>query len=132
MGAFRLDCEVANIRQDAPSVAIKDVLVDTGSEYSWFPADLLSQAGVSVRKKALPFVMPNGQEITRDIGYALIRCGGFETVYEVILGREGDLVLMGARTLEGFAAVVDPQRKQLVAAGPLPAAFGRQTPDETT
>ena len=34
----------------------------------------------------------------------------------------GDLQLLGARTLEGFAARVDSRQKRLVASGPIPAA----------
>ena len=66
--------------------------------------------------------MANGQTITRDIGYAIVRCNGFETVDEVVFAKRGDLRLLGSRTLEGFAATVDAQRKKLVASGPIPAA----------
>jgi hypothetical protein len=43
-------------------------------------------------------------------------------VDEVVFGEEGDLSLLGARTLEGFNARVDAYQKKLVAAGPVPAA----------
>ncbi len=66
--------------------------------------------------------MASGQEITRSAGYAILRSGGFETVDDVVFGQEGDLTLLGARTLEGFRASVDSRRKRLVAAGPHPAA----------
>jgi hypothetical protein len=64
----------------------------------------------------------DGRHITRDVGIALIRCGEFKTVDEVVFAKPGDLKLLGARTLEGFNALVDPRRKRLVAAGPIPAA----------
>ena len=38
-------------------------------------------------------------------------------VDEVVFGQPGDLVLLGARTLEGFGADVDSRRKRLVASG---------------
>ncbi len=41
---------------------------------------------------------------------------------KVVFARPGDLQLLGARTLEGFNAVVDSRRKRLVAAGPIAAA----------
>jgi hypothetical protein len=56
------------------------------------------------------------------VGYAIVRCGSFETVDEVVFAQPGDLQRLGARTLEGFNAVVDARRKRLVAAGPMPAA----------
>jgi hypothetical protein len=51
-----------------------------------------------------------------------LRSGEFETVDEVIFARPDDLRLLGARTLEGFAARVDSRAQRLVAAEPLPAA----------
>ena len=44
------------------------------------------------------------------------------TVDEVVFAQEGDLCLLGARTLEGMNLRVDPRGKKLVAAGPVPAA----------
>ena len=67
--------------------------------------------------------MANGAQVTRDVGYAIIRCGEFETIDEVVFARRGDLQLLGARTLEGFNARVDPRNKRLVAGGPRPAAM---------
>jgi hypothetical protein len=104
------------------STAVRNVLVDPGSEMTWLPERTPRSIGVEAFKKDHVFVMANGQEITRDLGIAVIRCGEFKTVDEVVLGRPDDLALLGARTLEGFNASVGPRRKRLVAAGPIPAA----------
>src|SRR6266404_1052237 len=69
--------------------------------------------------------MANGQKVTRSVGFAIIRVDKFFTVDEVVFGEKGDLLLLGARTLEGLNLVVDARRKKLVAAGPLPAAASR-------
>lgn len=66
--------------------------------------------------------MANGDVITRDVGYAIIYADEFETIDEVVFAKSGDLNLLGARILEGFGAVVDPQKRKIVAAGPIPAA----------
>ena len=100
-------------------------MVDTGSEYTWLPGHVLTAAGVQVTKKGVAFVLANGTTITRDVGYAFLRNGGFETVDEVVFAHADDLRLLGARTLEGFAALVDAPQKCLVASGPLPVAAGR-------
>jgi len=84
--------------------------------------DVLRSLRVDVRKKDQAFVMANGQHVSRDIGYAIIRCGEFETIDEVVFAQPGDLQLLGARTLEGFNATIDRRRKRLVATGPMPAA----------
>ena len=68
----------------------------------------------------------------QEVGYAIIRCGEFETIDEVVFAEKGDLQLLGARTLEGFNAVVDAKRKRLVAAGPMPAARSAQQTESVT
>ncbi|HWE39685.1 MAG TPA: hypothetical protein VG406_24260 [Isosphaeraceae bacterium] len=47
------------------------------------------------------------------------------TVDEVVFAEPGDLLLLGARTLDGLNLTVDARQKTLVAAGPLPAATAR-------
>ena len=122
MGHFRIDAEVINIRRPSNKVHVANLLVDTGSELSWVPEELLEQAGIKVEKKDLPFQMANGQLITRSTGYVIFKTAEFETVDEVVFGQRGDLRLLGARTLEGFGALIDARRKRLVAAGPNPVA----------
>jgi len=115
---FSVACEVQGLEAGSPAVVVGGLLVDSGSELSWLPAAALAQAGVTVAKRDEQFCMANGQTVTRSIGYALLRAEGFETVDEVVFGQPGDLPLLGARTLEGFGAVVDARSKRLVAAGP--------------
>jgi predicted aspartyl protease len=122
VGVFGIKFEVSKPGARPAFVAVRKALVDTGSEATWIAEATLRTAGVTVRKKDQPFVMANGQQITRDVGYAIIRCGEFETIDEVVFAQPGDLQLLGARTLEGFNATVDARRKRLVASGPMPAA----------
>ena len=96
--------------------------MDTGSEYTWVPTSLLERIGIAREKKDVEFVMANGQRITRNVGFAIIRVEKSFTVDEVVFAEKGDLLLLGARSLEGLNLIVDPRRKTLVAAGPLPAA----------
>ncbi|MEI6211216.1 MAG: aspartyl protease family protein [bacterium] len=98
------------------------MLVDTGSEYTWIPTAKLESIGVVREKKDLRFVMANGQCVTRSVGFAILRVERSFTIDEVVFAETGDLVLLGARTLEGLNLMVDSSRKKLVAAGPLPAA----------
>ena len=75
--------------------------------------------------------MANGERITRSVGFAIIRVGKFFTIDEVVFAEKGDLLLLGARTLEGMNLTVDSRRKKLVAAGPVPVArtqIGRGNP----
>lgn len=123
MGSFYVGCELANLRSTARRVAVPKILVDTGSEYSWVPEPVLRELRIVPVKKDLAFQMASGETITRSIGFAFLQVGEFFTVDEVVFGQPGDLALLGARTLEGFGARVDPRAKRLVAAGPHPAAL---------
>lgn len=122
MGTFRRTIAVANIGRRSRGAEVPNVLVDTGSEYTWIPASTLQGIGIKREKKDLMFIMANGQTVTRSVGFALIRLGEAFTVDEVVFGEPGDQALLGARTLEGMNLTVDPARRRLVAAGPLPAA----------
>ena len=47
---------------------------------------------------------------------------GVWTIDEVVFGDPDDLVLLGARSLEGLNLTIDPIRKRLMDAGPAPTA----------
>ena len=66
--------------------------------------------------------MANGQRITRILGFAIIGMDKYFTVDEVVFAEKGDILLLGARTLEGLDLAVDPRGKKLVAAGHVLAA----------
>ena len=122
MGTFHVGCKLENHTDRAQAVTIPRARVDTGSEYTWIPSKTLEKIGVNREKKDLVFTMANGQTITRSVGFAILRVDKYFTIDEVVFAEPGDMTLLGARTLEGLSLVVDPRKKKLVAAGPIPAA----------
>lgn len=122
MGTFYIRCIVENIADRKKSAIIPKMLVDTGSELTWVSAQTLEKLDIEPEKKDLTFVIANGQKITRSVGFAIIRYDKFFTVDEVVFAEKGDLLLLGARTLEGLSLAVDAKEKKLVASGPIPAA----------
>jgi predicted aspartyl protease len=122
MGTFYARCKVENITDRTKSKIVSKLLVDTGSGHTWIPATTLEDLGVNKEKRDVPFVMANGQMVTRGVGFAIIRLESFFTVDEVVFAEKGDLPILGARTIEGLNLLVDPKRKKLVAAGPHLAA----------
>jgi len=122
MGIFAVDVRVAKPGRRPRWKTFRRVMVDTGAEMTWLSEAELRAIGVEVFKRDQLFVMANGQYVTRHVGVAIIECGEFKTVDEVVFAQPGDLSLLGARTLEGFNALVDSKKKKLVAAGPIPAA----------
>ena len=124
VGTFHTGCRIENPVRRAKSAVVPKMLVESGSEYTWVPARLLERLAIGREKKDVRFVMANGQQITRSVGFAIIRVERAFTIDEVVFGEPGDLALLGARTLEGLNLKVDTRRKKLVAAGPVPAAGG--------
>jgi predicted aspartyl protease len=122
MGTFHTKCKIENPTDRKRSIVITKLLVDTGSEYSWVSERSLERIGIDREKKDVAFVLANGQEVTRSVGFAIIRLDKYFTIDEIVFAEPGDLQLLGARTLEGLNLVIEPSKRRLVAAGPLPAA----------
>ena len=123
MGTFRIDIEIENPRYPGARRAISAVLVDTGAELSWIPADILESLRIE-RRSRWRFRQADGTVLERWTGAAFIYAEGKTATDDVVFGEPGDLVLLGARSLEGLNLRVDPLRKRLVDAGPAPAAAG--------
>lgn len=121
MGTFRVRVEIENPVRPGERRVLESVLVDTGAELSWFPGDVLESLGVK-RAKVWHFRQADGTPLPRWTGGVITHVGGVFTWDEVVFGEPGDLVLLGARSLEGMNLRVDPAKKQLVDAGPAPAA----------
>jgi predicted aspartyl protease len=121
MGTFRIDIEIENPARPGVREVVHCVLVDTGAELSWIPAHILDRLGVQPGKLRR-FRQANGTTLERSTGYAIVHAAGAETVDEVVFGEPADLVLLGARSLEGMNLRVDSASKSLVDGGPAPAA----------
>ncbi|MEO7086798.1 MAG: aspartyl protease [Gemmatimonadaceae bacterium] len=98
-----------------------NVLVDTGAELSWIPADVLESLGIE-RYSVWRFRQANGTVLERWTGAAFVYAEGKRATDDVVFGEAGDLVLLGARSLEGLKLRIEPANRRLVDAGPAPAA----------
>lgn len=121
MGSFRVDVEIRNPHKAGERRTVAAVLVDTGAELSWFPAEVLRSLGIEPFK-LWRFRQADGSILDRWTGLASLHLADTATFDEVVFGEPGDLVLLGARSLEGLNLTIDPIGKQLVDAGPAPAA----------
>ncbi len=121
MGIFRTTVGVAPLTDPESRRDFDDVMVDTGSEYNWIPAVALTQLGITpVRIDR--FETADGRVLEREVGFAMLYAGGRSTPTIVVFAQPADLVLLGAFGLEGLNLRVDLGRKELVPAGPVPAA----------
>jgi predicted aspartyl protease len=121
MGSFRVDMALENPARPGAQRTLRSVLVDSGAELSWVPAEVLESLGVERNNKWF-FRQADGTILERWTGTVLVSVAGKRAGDEVVFGQPGDLVLLGSRTLEGLNFRVEPVTKQLVDAGPAPAA----------
>lgn len=87
MGTFHVRCKIENPSERSESVIIPKLLVDTGSEFTWVSERMLERIGIGREKKDVPFVLPNGQEVTRSVGFAIIRFDKYFTIDEIVFCR---------------------------------------------
>jgi clan AA aspartic protease len=121
MGTFRVDVELENPARPGERRTLEAVLVDTGAELSWVPAQVLEALGIE-RYAKWHFRQADGTILERWTGAAFVHFAGKRTSDDVVFGEAGDLVLLGSRTLEGLNFRIEPVTRRLVDAGPAPAA----------
>lgn len=125
MGTFRVEIEIENPARPGTRRKLDEVLVDTGAELSWVPSDVLDSLGIE-RYSRWRFRRADGTVLERWTGAAFIHVAGKRASDDVVFGEPGDLVLLGARTLDGLNLRVEPGTRMLVDAGPAPAAASRR------
>jgi predicted aspartyl protease len=126
MRLFKVNVVARNPKREELATAPLEALVDTGSELTWLPADLLKGAGITPRRKRA-FSTAAQQRIEREVGYAILCAEGFETNDEVVFAEPGDMTLLGVRTLEGFGVMVDNLGHRLVATATIVACVDGKT-----
>ena len=94
MSMFNVNVVAVNPQTPSIETPAIEVLVDTGSELTWLPDELLKRAGIKpIRKRT--FQMATKQIVHRNIGYAILRSEGFETIDEVVFAEKSDMNLLG-------------------------------------
>src|SRR6266536_2562791 len=106
MGTFRTTIGVEHIGRTGSVEQIREVLVDTGSEFTWLPAILLERIGVK-RERVQHFRVADGRRVQRDVGFAIIHAGGTYGPDNVVFGEPGDAVLIGVICLESLNLRID-------------------------
>jgi predicted aspartyl protease len=121
IGIFRIRVGVSALAGGGEPHYFDEVMVHTGSEFSWLPEEALADLGV-VPVRAERFETADGRILERNIGFAMTHAGGRSAPDIVVFAGPADMILLGAHSLEGLNMRVDLGRKELVPAGPAPAA----------
>jgi clan AA aspartic protease len=122
MSIFKISVTAVNPKEEDRVTQPTEALVDTGSELTWLPKEMLKKIGIMPRQKK-SFMTATGERVERQVGYAILRAEGFETNDEVVFAEKGDMILIGVRTLEGFSVTVDNIGHRLVARATIVAIF---------
>jgi predicted aspartyl protease len=121
MGTLRVTVSIEHPGRRGLLRPLNDVLVDTGSELTWIARGVLEALGIGAERRH-SFVLANGQVVDRDVGFAIVHVEGVATADDVVFAEAGDLILLGARSLEGLNLRIDPRTRRLVGAGPIVTA----------
>lgn len=124
MSTFKVNVVARNPKREELSTQPIPALVDTGSELTWLPADVLTAVGITPRRTRI-FATATQQKVEREVGYAILSAEGYETNDEVVFAERGDMTLLGVRTLEGFGVTVDNIAHRFVAITTLVALITR-------
>lgn len=121
MGTFRTSVAIENPARRGELRRLAEILVDTGSELTWISRPILEELGIRAERR-YRFVLADGRVLEREVGYAIVHVEGAATADDVVFAERDDLVLLGARSLEGLNLRIDPRARRLVGAGPIVAA----------
>lgn len=89
-----------------------ELLVDTGSIYTWIKRKRLEEIGVKPMTK-WRFKTIEGRVIEREIGEVVIECLGEKATRIVVFAEDADSEVLGVDALEGLRLEVDPITRQL-------------------
>ena len=117
MGIFRTSITVQSLTRSGKVRTLRNVIVDTGAEFSSLPRKILEALGVA-RTGTERFKSADGRIFERDIGFALIGAGGRVGPTVVMFAEQGDPTLLGAHGLEALRLRIDLTSKELVPSGP--------------
>jgi predicted aspartyl protease len=118
MGTFRTTILIESAERRGEMRTVENALVDTGSEFTWAPRAVLEDLGIRPEFTQL-FLVADGRQLERSVGIAIVHAAGTKAPDYVTFAEPGDMLILGARSLEGMNLRVDAQRKQLVPAGPI-------------
>jgi predicted aspartyl protease len=98
--------------QDGTKCVETELIVDTGSTYTWIKRERLEAIGVKP-SKARKFRTMEGKTIEREVGEAVIECLGERAMGIVVFAERDDVEVMGVVALESLALEVDPVTQRL-------------------
>jgi predicted aspartyl protease len=89
-----------------------ELLVDTGSTYTWVFKEILGRLRIKSEGER-DFRTIEGKFIRRRIGMGIIECMGERAPTVLVFAEDKDMKVLGVHALEGLGLEVDPTTKEL-------------------
>src|SRR5439155_13284004 len=121
VGTFYTTVGIESPLQRGKIVEVPGVLVDTRAEATWMPRAIMESLNIAPERMET-YQMADGRVLTRAVGFAIVHAGGKATNDDVVFAEPTDLVILGARSMEGLKLRIDTRTKKLVSHGPILAA----------
>jgi predicted aspartyl protease len=104
--------KVALLSSDLTTRETLDLVVDTGSVFTWVPGDVALKLGHRPRMMWRIRTI-EGRRIERPVCDAPIEVEGLQCVTRIVFAEPGDLHVLGVTALETLGLVVDPYTNSL-------------------
>ncbi|MGI0083789.1 MAG: aspartyl protease family protein [Nitrososphaerales archaeon] len=90
-----------------------NLLVDTGSVFTWIDGEALKDLGTEPSTEKKKFRTIEGREILRNVGEAKLELNGEKATSILVFAEKGDASVLGVHSLEGLGFEIDPVGKKL-------------------
>ena len=112
VGLFSVHVTIRNVAEPH-RLRDLELLVDTGSLFTWVAAPVLSEIGI-IPAETRQFRTITGSLIERKMGYALVAWNGRTGSINVVFGEPGDVAVLGVTALESLTVTADPIQQTLI------------------
>ena len=111
MGHTRARVRIYNPQDPSRHMEL-ELLVDTGSTFTWIRRARLEELGIRPMDRAR-FRTIDNRIVVREVGEAVVECLGRRATTVVVFAEEADSEVLGLHALEGLRLEVDPVSGQL-------------------
>ena len=106
MNIFKILLSARNPEDEKMVTAPVEALVNTASEFTWLPGGMLSQIGVTPRKRQFVYTRTK-QKVQRYTGRVILCANGRKAEEEVVFAESRDEIVIGVTAMEGLGIQID-------------------------
>jgi hypothetical protein len=125
MNIFRISITAINPRNRAQKTLPLEAVVDTSTELTWLPMDVLWEIGVTPRRLEMLAVSPE-MMVERGVGFAILTANGRETPQEVVFAEPGERLRVGTKGLQGLGIEIVSAKHAFIDVATMAAFYMRR------